>query len=135
MSIGKGADFTATPYKQGDGTWYPTYSYGYGSRWVSGWSFQPDKSATANSQSTGDSEKVVVTKKPKPVLGATQAVAEAGDTIPIVFGVRFNDIGGVWVQPALVKTGSTAFVSVNVFAISQGYVVNSFNCGRYMGGQ
>ena len=125
MSIGKGADFTATPYKQGDGTWYPTYSYGYGSRWVSGWSFQPDKSATANSQSTGDSEKVVVTKKPKPVLGATQAVAEAGDTIPIVFGVRFNDIGGVWVQPALVKTGSTAFVSVNVFAISQGYVVNS----------
>lgn len=122
---GKGSDFTSEPYKQGDGTWYPTYSYGYGSRWVSGWSFQPDKSATANSQSTGDSEKVVVTKKPKPVLGATQAVAEAGDTIPIVFGIRVNNIGGIWVQPALVKTGSTAFVSVNVFAISQGYVPDS----------
>jgi hypothetical protein len=127
--------YYATPYREGNGTWFATYNYGYGTRWVSGWEFKPDPPAAATPQPASKpstSENVVKTKKPKPVLGETQTQAEAGDTIPIVFccpgvllvGEDFyeSNIGGTWVQPALVKSHTANGFSTNVFAISQGKV-------------
>jgi hypothetical protein len=145
--IGMGYDYTFDPYKGQsngqDGTWYPTYSYGYGARWVSGWEFKPDPPAAATPQPTSkpsSSENLVKTKKPKPVLGETQTQAEAGDTIPIVFGAKgailadgnvyVNETGGAWVQPALVKRSTAIPQPVNLFAISQGEVLGSYNASR-----
>lgn len=127
-------DFSAQSVKGSGGTWVPQYSYGYGSKWVSGWSFQPDKPACkadaqpkAPTPAAKTPEQQIKTKKPKVALGASQARANAGDTVPIVFGYRTTTlsgatIGGVWVQPALVKTGSIVVGSIQLFAISQGEV-------------
>jgi hypothetical protein len=126
-------DFSVAPYKASGGTWYPQYSYGYGSKWVSGWNFKPDTPASASAQPKAAAttpEEPVVTKKPKPVLGSTQAQASAGDTVPIVFGLRTNDIGGVWVQPSLVKTGAVVFDAISVFAVSQGDIAGTHDPTR-----
>jgi hypothetical protein len=141
--IGMGYDFTVEPYKGNGGTWYPTYSYGYGVRWVSGWQFQADPPAAATPQPASkpsSSENLVKTKKPKPVLGETQVQAEAGDTIPIVFGGKgvilvngilyINETGGAWVQPALVKRSVGVVEPINLFAISQGFVEGYYDASR-----
>lgn len=64
-------------------------------------------------------------KKPQPDLGKQQTVATAGDTVPIVFCKRSNNVGGTWVQPSLVKTGTKDFVGSFLYAISQGQMVSS----------
>jgi hypothetical protein len=61
-------------------------------------------------------------KKPKANLDEDQRIATAGETVPIVFGKRTSGIGGVWLQPSLLKTGTELFVSKSLFAISQGRV-------------
>jgi hypothetical protein len=64
-------------------------------------------------------------KKPAPNLGEDQRLPTAGETIPIVFGKRTSGIGGVWVQPTLLKTGTDFFVGSFLYAISQGKIVST----------
>lgn len=68
---------------------------------------------------------ITKSKKPQTDLGKQQTVAAAGDTVPIVFCKRSGNVGGTWVQPALVKTGSNNFVGSFLYAISQGQMVSS----------
>lgn len=133
---GLGLTFTAEPYKAANGTYYPNYSYGYGVRWVSSWTFKPDPPAKAAPLSKGsitsapEQTAAVPTKKPKPVLGSTQTKANAGDTVPIVFAFRINGIGGTWVQPSLVKTAYALFEPLNLFAVSQGEIAGMYDLTR-----
>jgi len=64
-------------------------------------------------------------KKPAPNLGEDQRLPTAGETIPIVFGKRTSGIGGVWVQPTLLKTGTIGFSTDFLYAISQGKIVSN----------
>jgi hypothetical protein len=64
-------------------------------------------------------------KTPKADLGAQQAIATAGETVPIVFGKRVSSNGGIWVQPALVRAGSNQFKGSFLFPVSQGQIVSS----------
>jgi hypothetical protein len=64
-------------------------------------------------------------KKPQPDLDKQQTVASAGDTVPVVFCKRVGGVGGTWVQPALIKTGSNDFVGSFLYVISQGQMVGS----------
>lgn len=64
-------------------------------------------------------------KKPNADLDVKQKIAKAGETVPIVFGKRANNIGGVWIQPSLVKAGSTSFVQKLLYVISQGEIASS----------
>ena len=49
-------------------------------------------------------------KHPNADLNVSQKIAKTGETVPIVFGKRVNNIGGVWIQPNLVKAGTDSFV-------------------------
>ena len=64
-------------------------------------------------------------KKPQRDLSKEQKYATAGDTIPIVFCKRASDVGGVWVQPQLLKEGSYNFTGQFLYAISQGDLADS----------
>ena len=64
-------------------------------------------------------------KKPQRDLSKEQKYATAGDTIPIVFCKRVSDVGGVWVQPQLLKEGSYNFTGQFLYAISQGDLADS----------
>ena len=68
-------------------------------------------------------------KKPSADIDKRQQLATPGETIPIVFGKRVydagGDIGGVWVQPSLVKAGTKLYVGSFLYAISQGEIVSS----------
>lgn len=64
-------------------------------------------------------------KKPTAAVGREQVIAKAGDTIPIVFGKRVSDVGGVWVQPPLLKQGSFNLEGQFLYAISQGDMAGS----------
>ena len=64
-------------------------------------------------------------KKPSADIDKKQQIATPGETIPIVFGKRVDDIGGVWVQPSMVKAGTKLFVGSFLYAISQGEIVSS----------
>jgi hypothetical protein len=64
-------------------------------------------------------------KKPSSDIDKRQQLATAGETIPIVFGKRVDDIGGIWVQPSMVKSGTKLFVGSFLYAISQGKIVSS----------
>jgi len=64
-------------------------------------------------------------KTPQSDLDAEQRIATAGETVPIVFGKRVSDNGGVWVQPSLLKAGSYFFKGSFLYAISQGEVASS----------
>ena len=75
---------------------------------------QPVSSATRSDDTPANS------KKPTAAVGREQVIAKAGDTIPIVFGKRVSDVGGVWVQPPLLKQGSFNFEGQFLYAISQG---------------
>jgi len=61
-------------------------------------------------------------KKPNSDLDVTQKIAKTGETVPIVFGKRVNDIGGVWIQPSLIKAGTDNFVQKLLYVISQGEI-------------
>ena len=68
-------------------------------------------------------------KKPSADIDKRQQLATSGETIPIVFGKRVydagGDIGGVWVQPSLVKSGTKLYVGSFLYAISQGKIISS----------
>lgn len=64
-------------------------------------------------------------KKPNADLDVTQKIAKAGETVPIVFGKRLNNIGGVWLQPSIIKAGTESFVQKLLFVISQGEIVST----------
>ena len=68
-------------------------------------------------------------KKPSADIDKKQQIATPGETIPIVFGKRVydagGDIGGVWVQPSMVKAGTKLFVGSFLYAISQGKIISS----------
>ena len=68
-------------------------------------------------------------KKPSADIDKRQQLATPGETIPIVFGKRVydagGDIGGVWVQPSLVKAGTKLYVGSFLYAISQGKIISS----------
>lgn len=66
-------------------------------------------------------------KKPNADLDVKQRIASTGETVPIVFGKRVNNIGGVWVQPSLLKAGTFEFRQSYLFAISQGEIVGTPN--------
>lgn len=137
-------DFTAQSVKTDDGTWEPEYAYGRGTRWVAGWrkvpapikpvpSVEPPGTVQAPPQPPSQVQTISVrndavpqkSKKPQTEIGKQQVVAQAGDTVPIVFCKRANNIGGTWVQPSLVKTGSILFVGQFLYAISQGQITSS----------
>jgi len=81
---------------------------------------------TAPNQSAAQRDKAPANRKaPKADLGAQQTIATAGETVPIVFGKRVSDNGGVWVQPALVRAGSDFFKGSFLFPVSQGEIVSS----------
>ena len=64
-------------------------------------------------------------KKPNSDLDVSQKIATTGETVPIVFGKRTNNIGGVWMQPSLIKAGTSSFVQKLLFVISQGEIVST----------
>jgi len=64
-------------------------------------------------------------KHPDADLNVSQKIAKTGETVPIVFGKRVNNIGGVWIQPNLVKAGTDSFVQKLLYVISQGEIVSS----------
>ena len=59
-------------------------------------------------------------KKPNSDLNISQKIAKTGETVPIVFGKRVNNIGGIWIQPSLVKAGTQNFSQKLLYVISQG---------------
>lgn len=64
-------------------------------------------------------------KAPAPDLGAQQKIATAGETVPILFGKRTNNNGGVWIQPSLARAGSYFFKGSFLFPVSQGEIVSN----------
>ena len=79
----------------------------------------PNQAVTQQDRSPGNR------KTPKADLGAQQRIATAGETVPIVFGKRVSDNGGVWVQPSLARAGSYFFKGSFLFPVSQGQIVSS----------
>ena len=74
----------------------------------------------SNFDSSPDNE-----KQPSANKGKAQRIANTGETIPIVFGKRSSNKGGIWVQPPLVKSGSTNFKGQFLYVISQGQISSS----------
>ena len=64
-------------------------------------------------------------KHPNADLDVKQKIAKTGETVPIVFGKRVNNVGGVWIQPNLVKAGTENFVQKLLYVISQGEISSS----------
>jgi hypothetical protein len=64
-------------------------------------------------------------KKPSADIDKAQRIGTPGETIPIVFGKRISGIGGVWLQPPLVKAGSKLFVGSFLYPVSQGEIVST----------
>ena len=82
------------------------------------------KSAPARAAKKLD-DSLLTSKKPAADIDKKQQLATPGETIPIVFGKRVDDIGGVWVQPSLVKAGTRLYVGSFLYAISQGKIISS----------
>jgi len=80
----------------------------------------PPNQATANRDRSPSNRKT-----PNADLGEQQKIATAGETVPILFGKRVSNKGGVWIQPSLVKAGSYFFKGSFLFPISQGEIVSS----------
>jgi len=80
----------------------------------------PPNQATANRDRSPGNRKT-----PAADLGEQQKIAIAGETVPILFGKRVSNIGGVWIQPSLVKAGSYFFKGSFLFPVSQGEIVSS----------
>jgi|TARA_R100000482_G_scaffold57182_1_gene20614 hypothetical protein len=67
----------------------------------------------------------IKSKKPQGEIAKQQVMANAGDTVPIVFCKRVNGVGGTWVQPSLVKTATNDSVGTFVYAVGQGEISSS----------
>jgi hypothetical protein len=80
----------------------------------------PPNQATANRDRSPGNRKT-----PAADLGEQQKIAIAGETVPILFGKRVSNVGGVWIQPSLVKAGSYFFKGSFLFPVSQGEIVSS----------
>ena len=83
---------------------------------------QPQKKSEVGQDAQILDESLDNFKKPKSDLDVSQKIASTGETVPIVFGKRVNDIGGVWIQPSLIKAGTSSFVQKLLFVISQGEI-------------
>lgn len=95
---------------------------------------KPQRKAPVQTTALRNDQAPEQSKKPSPSQGAPQKIAKAGDTIPIVFGKRANNVGGIWVQPHLCKKASLRFQGNFLFAISQGEVVsNPLKAYAYVG--
>jgi hypothetical protein len=70
-------------------------------------------------------DSLLTSKKPSADIDKAQRIGTPGETIPIVFGKRASGIGGVWVQPPLVKSGTSSFVGSFLYPVSQGEIVSS----------
>lgn len=70
-------------------------------------------------------DSLLTSKKPSADIDKAQRIGTPGETIPIVFGKRANNIGGVWIQPPLVKSGTKLFVGSFLYPVSQGEIVSS----------
>ncbi len=70
-------------------------------------------------------DSLITGKKPSADIDKAQRIGTPGETVPIVFGKRTNQIGGVWLQPPLVKSGTKLFVGSFLFPISQGEIVST----------
>ena len=55
-------------------------------------------------------------------LDVSQSIATPGETLPIVFGRRQNDLGGLWLSPKLVDTACKNFQLSYLYVISQGQI-------------
>jgi hypothetical protein len=55
-------------------------------------------------------------------LDVSQSLATPGETLPIVFGRRQNDLGGLWLSPKLVNTACEDFDLSYLYVISQGEI-------------
>ena len=86
---------------------------------------KPQPKAEVGAVATRSDATPAKAKKPQADIGKQQVVAAAGDTVSIVFGKRANSIGGIWVQPPLVKTASINFVGSFLYAVSQGNMVST----------
>jgi hypothetical protein len=70
-------------------------------------------------------DSLLTSKKPSADIDKAQRIGTPGETIPIVFGKRANSIGGVWIQPPLVKAGTKLFVGSFLYPVSQGEIVST----------
>jgi hypothetical protein len=86
---------------------------------------QPQPKAEIGTTALRNDATPAKSKKPQTDLGKQQTVATAGDTVPIVFCKRSGGVGGAWVQPAMIKTGSNDFVGSFLYVISQGQMMSS----------
>lgn len=110
--------------------WAPIYKYQAGRQFIVGWnkvdppSAKPQPAAEVGNSSSRSDAAIQKSKKPQAEICKQQVVANAGDTVPIVFCKRSGGIGGTWVQPPLVKTGSNDFVGSFLYSITQGQMVS-----------
>lgn len=73
-------------------------------------------------------------KQPYGNVDKAQRIANAGETIPLVFCKRASNIGGVWMQPSLIKAGVRDANSSQAFPICQGTMISTPNKQRiYIG--
>lgn len=86
---------------------------------------QPQKKSEVGQDAQILDESLDNFKKPNSDLDVAQKIATTGETVPIVFGKRASNIGGVWIQPSLVKAGTSSFVQKLLYVISQGEIVSS----------
>ena len=86
---------------------------------------EPQEKAKPGRSGKKIDDSLLTSKKPSADLDKAQRIAVSGETVPIVFGKRVNNAGGVWVQPSLVKTGTSQFVGSFLYVISQGQIVST----------
>ena len=56
-------------------------------------------------------------------LDSQQEAAIIGETIPLIFGKRVDDVGGMWVNPRLIQLGLKDDAFSLLYVLSQGRVV------------
>lgn len=72
---------------------------------------------------------------PFEALDKSQQYANAGDTMPIVFCLRENNAGGVWISPPLLDSSSDNFAQTFVYLISHGQTGISTDTNDYFFGK
>lgn len=85
----------------------------------------PQNKAQPNQAVTQRDKAPANRKTPKADLGEKQRIASTGETVPIVFCKRVNDVGGAWIQPSLARAGTELFKGSFLFPVSQGEIVSS----------
>ena len=94
--------------------------------WLKSASLGPSAIKTPPNQATANRDRSPANRKtPAADLGEQQKIAVAGETVPILFGKRVSNNGGVWIQPSLVKAGSYFFSGSFLFPVSQGEIVST----------